>query len=188
MTKFQSFSDQVRESARRVAESGSAGLSGLYDLSVMPLVRYSVTITRNQHDAEDVVQTCLVRVVANPNLLIHANCAWSYLLGMVRNESLVVLRKKRRWSMLDGLNDLITRRAVEELEQEDSFRAVWLALRTLPIDQREVVVLKIWEELTFDQIADFLGIPPSTAASRYRYALQKLATKLGFMQREGIHA
>ncbi|MEQ1830337.1 MAG: sigma-70 family RNA polymerase sigma factor [Pirellula sp.] len=191
MTNYESLSSQVRECALRVAESGAAGLSGLYDLTAVRLVRYAVTITRNQHDAEDVVQTCLVRVVANPRILTHVGLPWSYLLGMVRNESLVILRKKRRWSIVDGLSDLITRRSVDEVEQEDSYRAIWLALRTLPVEQREVVVLKIWEDLTFEQIGEVLHVPSSTAASRYRYGIKKLASKLHFLHseevREAVH-
>jgi RNA polymerase sigma-70 factor (ECF subfamily) len=48
------------------------------------------------------------------------------------------------------------------------------ALGTLPDDQRQVIVLHIWGELTFSQIADLLEINSNTAASRYRYALAKL--------------
>jgi RNA polymerase sigma-70 factor, ECF subfamily len=40
-------------SAQCIVESGAAGLSGLYDLTAQRLVRFAVTITRNQHDAED---------------------------------------------------------------------------------------------------------------------------------------
>ena len=47
-------------------------------------------------------------------------------------------------------------------------------VNTLPAEFREVLVLKIWGQLTFRQIADALGIPPGTAASRYRYALEHL--------------
>lgn len=52
------------------------------------------------------------------------------------------------------------------------------ALRRLPADQREVLVLKIWGELTFDEIARQLEIPLNTAASRYRYALAALRQEL----------
>ena len=52
------------------------------------------------------------------------------------------------------------------------------ALQRLPAEQREVLVLKIWNELTFEQIAETLGIPPNTAASRYRYALAALRKEL----------
>ena len=48
--------------------------------------------------------------------------------------------------------------------QEDTNREVWTALRTLPTEQSEVVVLKIWEEMTFAQIANILEISSSTAA------------------------
>jgi len=48
----------------------------------------------------------------------------------------------------------------------------------LPHDQREVLVLKIWNELTFSEIGDALGISQNTAASRYRYALAHLKKSL----------
>ena len=47
-------------------------------------------------------------------------------------------------------------------------------LTELPRDQREVIVLKIWHEYTFEQIGDLLDLSPNTAAGRYRYGLQKL--------------
>ncbi|TVP99975.1 MAG: sigma-70 family RNA polymerase sigma factor [Planctomycetaceae bacterium] len=173
------FSQRVRGCAQRISESGPAALGGLYDLTAVRLVRYSVTITRNQHDAEDAVQATLVRVADSPRTLDRAEQPWAYLLRMVRNESLVILRRKRRWTSLLSLSDLLTRRGVDEVEHEETYREIWTALRTLPTEQSEVVVLKIWEAMTFAQIADVLDVAPATAASRYRYALDKLARKLG---------
>ncbi|MEI8197916.1 MAG: sigma-70 family RNA polymerase sigma factor, partial [Phycisphaerae bacterium] len=63
--------------------------------------------------------------------------------------------------------DLSAQRAEEQGRLEN-------ALRRLPPEQREVIQLKFYEQLTFAQIADILGIPPNTAASRYRYALAHL--------------
>lgn len=63
-------------------------------------------------------------------------------------------------------------------EVDERRQAMEDALRRVPEDQREVLVLKIWGELTFQQIADELGIPPNTAASRYRYALAALRQQL----------
>jgi len=48
------------------------------------------------------------------------------------------------------------------------------ALNRLPANQRAVVTLKIWGGLTFAEIGAALDIPPNTAASRYRYALEDL--------------
>jgi RNA polymerase sigma-70 factor (ECF subfamily) len=178
MDRPNSFSDHVRLCADRIAESGPAALAGLYDLTAKRLVRYAASITHNQHDAEDAVQAALVRVAGEPKLLCRCGQPWPYLLRMVRNESLVILRRKQRWSLVSNLADLLTRRLVDELDQEDTHRAVWAALRTLPTEQSEVVVLKIWEEMTFLEISEILGISPSTAASRYRYAIGKLTQTL----------
>lgn len=179
MSTSDSISERVKMCAVRMAESGVSALGGLFDLTSERLVRYAATITRNQHDAEDAVQAALVRVAAQTHFLCDADAPWPYLLRMVRNEALQIVRRKKRWSLLANLSDLLTRRSVDELEQEESHRAVWTALRSLPSEQSEVVVLKIWEEMTFAEIGKILEVSTFTAASRYRYAMLKLTQKLG---------
>lgn len=48
------------------------------------------------------------------------------------------------------------------------------ALKSIPLEQREVIVLKIWHNLTFEEIGGVLNISPNTAAGRYRYGLAKI--------------
>lgn len=183
----QDYSEQIREFATRIASGGVFSMSGLFDLTAHRLIRFALTITRNQHDAEDSVQAALMTVVARPIPLATVERPWHYLLKMVRNESLILLRKKRRWIFGLGLGDLLANQPCDSVEQEDIHRAVWLALRTLPIEQRQVVVLKIWEEMTFQEIADVLDCTLPTAASRYRYAIQKLTPKLQAYAKESSH-
>jgi RNA polymerase sigma-70 factor, ECF subfamily len=52
--------------------------------------------------------------------------------------------------------------------------AINRALARLPLEQREVVVLRVWHGLSFREISEALEIPPDTAASRWRYGLAKL--------------
>ncbi len=60
------------------------------------------------------------------------------------------------------------------VEQREYSRMIQAALAELPPEQREVITLKIWGELTFAEISEALGIPANTAASRYRYGLSEL--------------
>ena len=60
----------------------------------------------------------------------------------------------------------------------DRARLLEEALRELPDEQREIVILKLWGDLTFKEIAESLEIPPNTAASRYRYALEALRGRI----------
>lgn len=64
------------------------------------------------------------------------------------------------------------------LDDNERRTLIETALTKLPDPQREVLVMKIWVGLTFPQIGQALAISPDTAASRYRYALQKLRETL----------
>jgi RNA polymerase sigma-70 factor, ECF subfamily len=181
------FTHRVQDCAARLAAAGVDALGALFDLTSHRLVRFAVTLTRNQHDAEDCVQTALVRVAREPSLLGNVGSPWAYLLRMVRNEALALGRRKRPALTGGDLADLVTFRRVDELEREETYREVWAALRTLPREQAEVVVLKIWEELTFAEIGQILETSPNTVASRYQYALAKLTRRLARSQREVQH-
>ena len=187
MVDSKSFAQRVQEAADRLVENGVDALGALFDLTSQRLVRLAVTLTRNQYDAEDAVQSALVRVATEPKLLSTATCPWAYLLQMVRNESLSLGRKKQRWTTAVGVTDLVTVCLVDELEAEETHRAVWTALRALPGEQAEVVVLKIWEEMTFAQIGQILQVSPNTVASRYQYAMTKLSQSLSKQHREARH-
>lgn len=178
------FNERILDCAARLKASGVDALGALFDLTSHRLVRFAVALTRNQHDAEDCVQTSLVRLARDPGLLASVDCPWPYLLRMVRNEALLIGRRKRARPADGNLSDLVTIRRVDELELEETHRQVWSALRTLPPDQAEVVVLKIWEAMTFAQIGQILDTSPNTAASRYQYAITKLTQRLRPTHRE----
>ena len=185
MSNQRSMTDKVRLFAERISESGPSALSGLFDLTAQRLIRFATTITRNQHDAEDVVQDVLVRVAGRPELLCAANKPWHYLLQMVRNESLRVLRRQKKWNLVDQIGQVLARPCPDHLEQYDRNQAVLAALQSIPSEQGEVVALKIWEEMTFAEIGDVLQVSPATAASRYRYAIEKLTKTFGTQQAGG---
>ena len=61
-----------------------------------------------------------------------------------------------------------------DIHAENKVENSLVALRALPAAQREVLVMKVWGGLTFPQVAEALGIPADTAASRFRYSRGKL--------------
>lgn len=168
----------VRGCAEQVSVDRTSAITALYDLTAQRLVRFAVTITRNQHDAEDAVHASLVRVSGTPELLLRAQQPWHYLLQMVRNDALQILRRRKPASELGPLDGIVTSNPSEGITAAETHMAVWTALGKLPSEQSEIVVLKVWEEMTFQQISEVLQIPLPTAASRYRYALEKLAVFL----------
>src|SRR6186713_3169012 len=101
------FADRVQACTERLTASGVDALGLLFDLTSHRLVRLAVALTRHQQDAEDAVQTALVRLAGQPRLLAAAVCPWAYLLRMVRNEALMILRRQQRCSAAGDLSDLV---------------------------------------------------------------------------------
>lgn len=86
---------------------------------------------------------------------------------------------------MDGQNAAALLEPVEAgLELDDQRRAIESALAALPPEQREIVQLKVYEDWTFQEIADLLAIPLNTAASRYRYAMDKLRDRLAALEKD----
>jgi RNA polymerase sigma-70 factor, ECF subfamily len=137
--------------------------------------------TRSLADAEDVVQEAFVRYWRHQRHLPGDPTA--LLITSIRRAALDHARRQaRRVAREEKAGDgLAERESLFEPPPGDTAdRRVELeaALERLPVVQREVLVLKIWNELTFEQIAATLEIPANTAASRYRYALAALREQL----------
>lgn len=185
MGEHDDFSRQVRSSAQRLAREGVGALGAIYDVTAARLIRYATTLTRHRDDAEDAMQAVLVRIALRPGVLFAARHPWAYLLKMIRNEALNIVRRRKPMRPLAGQSAFSE--SVLPTASDDLHHSVRQALGKLPPAQAEVVILKIWEEMTFAEIGEVLGQSPNTAASRYRYALQKLSQHLQALAAEVRH-
>ncbi|MDI6450935.1 RNA polymerase sigma factor [Anaerobaca lacustris] len=131
-----------------------------------------------RHDAEDVLQTVFARIAGKHHKLARARCLNAYVYRIARNEAVSHRRRRLR----DGKNAvpkaawLVASEAARE--QSDLVDLLAVALARLPESQRQVVVLKVYRDKTFQEIAQLLGISVNTAASRYRYGMERLRTLL----------
>ena len=152
-------------------------LERLYDDHAQALFGFLLNLTRNEEDTRDLLQELFVKLSRQPHLIESARDHRAYLLRLAHNGAIDLFRRRAvREKYAEDATELFMESANPD---EKAFReALTLALETLPPDQRAVVHLKLWEDLTFDGIADVLGVSINTAASRYRYALDKLRQRL----------
>ena len=134
--------------------------------------------TRLEADAEDVLQDALVE-------------SWQRA-GRMPDDALVFCTIRRRSIDLARSSDRRTCREEEYclgnawfapgmdpgIDQREIHRILEEAVKSLVPVYREVIVLKLWGGLTFQQVAETLGVPANTAASRYRYAIEELRKSL----------
>ena len=140
------------------------------------LVLFARQWARSAADAEDIVQEAFVRFWRKQHNFENRGLLYA----MVRSIALDFLRRDSRRARRESVAMSDVEHSVGpafEIEDE-SQRALVEALDLLPDEQREVLVMKIWNELTFAEIASALGISQNTAASRYRYALAALKKNL----------
>ena len=141
---------------------------------------------RSSADAEDIVQEAFVKFwrrnhkIDPPSPGSGVAGSRGLLYAIVRSTALDFIRRDSRRARREVIAFSEEEKSVEpHFEFEDETQcALASAMDRLPHDQREVLVLKIWNELTFAEIASAVGISQNTAASRYRYALAGLKKSL----------
>jgi RNA polymerase sigma-70 factor (ECF subfamily) len=130
---------------------------------------------QSRADAEDIVQEAFVRFWRRQHSIENR----ALLFATVRSIGLDLIRRDARRARREAEVVRDAGQADEpHFEADDETRALAEAVDRLPREQREVEVMKIWNELTFHEIGSVLGISQNTAASRYRYALTTLKKTL----------
>jgi RNA polymerase sigma-70 factor (ECF subfamily) len=153
----------------------------LYDEHAQALFAFLLNFTRHEADTRDLLQEVFVKLAKRPELLEGVRDQRAFLLRLAHNLAIDLLRRRgtREKNIEQTPVEPLAVFAPTAAPDETAFRAALAAaLGELPADQRAVVHLKLWEGLTFEQIAELLGIPLNTAASRYRYGLDKLRARL----------
>jgi RNA polymerase sigma-70 factor, ECF subfamily len=152
----------------------------LYDEQSQALYAFLLNLTRDEADTRDLIQELFVKIARQPERLDGVREERAFLFRLAHNAAIDLMRRRstrdRNHTQFSAETGVF---AASNNPDEQTFRsALSAALADLPADQRAVVHLKLWEDWTFDQIAEALEIPLNTAASRYRYGLDKLRERL----------
>jgi RNA polymerase sigma-70 factor, ECF subfamily len=160
---------------------GSLDLERLYDEHAQPLYAFLLNFTRNEADTRDLLQELFVKLAREPGLLAGVREERAFLVRLAHNAAVDLMRRRgaRDRTRENFAAEINSPFAATSDPDEKIFREeLAVALGELPAEQRAVVHLKLWECMTFEEIAAALEIPPNTAASRYRYGLDKLRGRL----------
>ncbi len=161
--------------------STATNVDRLYDEHAQALFAFVLNILRHEADTRDVLQDLFIKVARKPRLLEGVKDPRGFLLRLAHNQAIDLVRRRAardRNREQVAAQDAVLFAPTDNPDEKVFAASLAEALGELPPDQRAVVHLKLWEKLTFEQIADTLEIPGNTAASRYRYAIDKLRERL----------
>jgi RNA polymerase sigma-70 factor, ECF subfamily len=163
-----------------LAAGEERAFEALYDRFAARMYRAALSILGSREDAEDAVQEVFLAMVRSQEGLVYVRDLTAYLFASLRRAAIHRAQQRSRAIAAAHAAANEAPALVSPASPDDALSSrLERAIRSLPDEQREVVTLKIDGELTFAQIAQVMGIGISTAASRYRYAMQKLRTALG---------
>ena len=156
-------------------------LERLYDDHAQALFAFLLSFTRNEADTRDLLQELFIKLARRPGLVEAIREERAFLLRLSHNLAIDLMRRRsarqRHYEQM-AAEPLELFAAAPEPDGRALGKTLSDALGELPAEQRAVVHLKLWEGLTFEQIAELLGISLNTAASRFRYGLDKLRQRL----------
>jgi RNA polymerase sigma-70 factor, ECF subfamily len=150
-------------------------LNGLYG--------YALVLSRNSAEAEDLVQETCLRALRGMGQLRHNGNVESWLFTILRN---IWLNEVRRWRATPDMVgiDFNGRGAIEPVDTAKDPHAVYVssvareqvreAIQQLPAEFHEIIILREYEELSYQEIAAVLNCPPGTVMSRLARARSKL--------------
>ena len=150
-------------------DGNTAEIELLYRQHGPALLLFAQAVTGERGRAQDAVLQVFLKLLEKGSLSQVVDKK-AYLFACVRNAALNDSKLRDRNAPLDPDSAWFSPPDRDYAGEQNLRRA----LEALSSDQRQVMVLHIWGELTFSQISDLLDLSSNTVASRYRYALAKL--------------
>ncbi len=169
-------------------------LEDLYRRHRQGLFSVALTVTGRADRAEDAVHNAFVKLCRAKSFDPDDPKASAYVYQAVRNAAIDSCRKAGRQPLrslgecdsifdnssasVGAIGPATGDQPIDALLESERSTLVRQALEGLPAAKREVVVMKLYGHLTFEQIAQTLGEPRDTVASRYRRALEEIKRAL----------
>jgi RNA polymerase sigma-70 factor (ECF subfamily) len=130
----------------------------------------------NQQDALDVSQDAFIKAFRKIKRFDTHMPFFPWFYRLMKNLCIDHLRRKRRMSEVP-LED--TKVLSDKQDDREMKKALWKGIRELPFDQREVIILRYFRQMSYAEIAELIGKPIGTVMSSLHYAKRKLKGILG---------
>lgn len=171
---------------QRLNQGDMQALREVYDLTKHDLMTLAMALVSDRSTAEDVVHEVFARLAGQLDQIRIRGNLRGYLLCAVANTARNALRTRSRTIATqdeDRPEPTDPGHGPDQaVVQDEEQRRLTQALNRLPLEQREVVLLRHYADMRFRAIAGAQGVSVNTVQGRYHYALQKLRSLLNGVQ------
>ncbi|MBN1555957.1 MAG: sigma-70 family RNA polymerase sigma factor [Phycisphaerae bacterium] len=172
--------DQIRERLwiLRYQAGDEDALESLVQQYQAPLRYYLRRLMGNEHQAEDILQDVWMTMIRELKRLRDPKSFSVWLYRIARNRAFRFLRRQGRLPQVSlKEEDNLPREDTPEFTAEDA-AAIHAALDKLSLDHREILVLRFFEDMSYEQLASLIGCNHGTVRSRLHYAKKMLRKQI----------
>lgn len=179
------------ELMKRTAEGDSQAFEILYERYSQSVLSYLYRMLGNVEDVESIGQEVFLRAFRFRATYRYPQKLSTWLFTITRNLAINQARRRRRSPVrnvtelnLDGIDISgdpyqVATRATDDLEKQEEIAGVLKALDGLPTDQKEVIVLGVFQDLSYAEMEEITGTKAVTLRSRMFHGLKRLARTIG---------
>ncbi len=162
-----------------ISDGDKQALSELYGLTSSSVYGFALSILKNSHDAEDILQNCFIKIWNSANGYTKGSKPMAWILTVTKNLCYMKLREQKKTESLDEedlnilpANDNTALTAENRVVLEAAFKAI-------SDKERQIVMLHAISGLKFREISTLLDLPLSSVLSKYHRAIKKMQTAVG---------
>lgn len=173
--------DDYKKFVKKAVAGDKEAFGRLYQIFLDRIYRFTYYLTRDEFAAEDITQNTFLKAWNNlPNFSTDRGTFQSYLFTIARNLVIDAQRKKKEYSLEEGYGaDAETGENLEEkVWKDEAMQRVHEAIADLDEFDRQIVILRFFEEMHFDEMAEILGKEPGTIRVKIHRIMEKLRNKL----------
>ncbi len=164
-------------------ENGGDGIEEIIDRYQKKLERYVLLITRDSEEANDVLQEVFISVYKNINSFDLTRKFSSWIYRIAHNKALNELRKKKILVGLSEIKEMVdednnAEKIEKDIDSDDIKKKLKKNVEKMSIKYREVIMLRYFEDKSYEEISDILEIPKNTVGVRVKRGLEILKRKL----------
>ena len=158
------------ELIRKIADGDMDAFHTLYESASASVYGYALSLTKNSHNADDVLQETFLKVHANAPAYRSQGKPMAWILTIAKNIALSKLREQSRVQAIEETH-AVDLSSIEKAEQRMLIETL---LKHLSEEERQIVMLHAISGLKHREIACLLELPLGTVLSKYKRAIQKL--------------
>jgi len=157
---------------KKIANGDMDAFHTLYESVSKSVYGFALSITKNSHDADDVLQETFLKVYENADRYKDIGKPMAWIFTIARNLALSKIRKNAKSAeLIDGKDYDIDLSAIENVENKILIEKLF---KLLSDDEKQILILHAVSGLKHREIAGILDMPTSTVLSKYHRAIKKL--------------